>query len=71
MSYKSDPSGGRTRDGASASEIASLRPIGATRTHCRYEDEGERDGTHTPEDAVARFNRELRGGHAGRNDGER
>lgn len=70
MAYEKNLGRPGLRDGAPASEVAAQRPIGATRTHCVY-DESPNDGTHGEENACERFNRELRGGHAGRNDGER
>lgn len=71
MAYKPKESG-LIRDKAYASEIASTRPLLATRIHCEessleLDNESIRGGG---ESMSERFNRQLRGGHAGRNDGD-
>lgn len=74
MAYKPLPSG-PVRDRTYPSQIAAERPMMAPRIHC-YEtpepDETLRGGEQPMhgESAVEKFNRELRGGHAGRNDGD-
>lgn len=74
MAYKPVPSG-TVRDRTYPSQIAAERPMCAPRIHCYVDPEPEetlRGGEqpmHT-ESACEKFNRELRGGHAGRNDGD-
>jgi hypothetical protein len=64
--------GGRIRDVCYPSVIAAERPLLATRL--TWEDERDPDDLASrgseSEDRVARFNRQLREGHAGRNNGE-
>jgi hypothetical protein len=73
MAYRPDSAGvGLVRDKAYPSEIAAQRPMCAPRIHCSEVPDIEaslRGGDHT-ESACDKFNRELRGGHAGRNDGD-
>lgn len=85
MAYRPGTTFGVVRDKAYPSEIAGQRPALATRIECEetreYEspDHSEFDSESSPQntirgdrtdDRVAEFNRQLRGGHAGRNDGE-
>lgn len=63
------------RDKMYPSQVASERPLGATRIDCEVEDnaaEGNRGGEHAMHNSerVDTFNRQLREGHAGRNAGE-
>jgi hypothetical protein len=63
---------GQIRDVCYPSVIAAERPALVTRL--TWEDDRDPDELASmgseAEDRVARFNRQLRGGHAGRNDGE-
>jgi hypothetical protein len=63
---------GRIRDVCYPSTIAAERPLLVTRL--TWEDERDPDDLASQgsegEDRLVRFNRQLRGGHAGRNDGE-
>jgi hypothetical protein len=81
MAYRPRPFG-LVRDETNVAEIAGHRPALATRIHDKppYQ-EGEPTLRGQPEalledesyhhgEACARFNRELRGGHAGRNSGD-
>ena len=61
------------RDKLYPSEIAAERPMLATRIHCEKHDDNSGEESirgSLRENVVERFNRELRGGHAGRNDGD-
>ena len=85
MAYRPD-SWGAVRDKAYPSEIAAQRPMMAPRIHCPTEsslEEPPDHGEYETDDSSSKslrgdrndspcekFNRELRGGHAGRNDGD-
>ena len=84
MAYRPD-SFGPKRDKMYPSEIAGQRPTLVTRIHCdetREDDAPDHSGLESEyspsltlrgdrsDDRCALFNEQLRGGHAGRNDGE-
>ena len=75
MAFKPNPNSGPARDKLYPSQIAAERPMCVSRIHC-YDapdiDDTLRGGEQPMhnESACEKFNRELRGGHAGRNDGD-
>jgi hypothetical protein len=71
MAYKTKQRG-RVRDVCYPSTIASERPLLVTRMTWEENGESETDANRggEGESRVARFNRQLREGHAGRNAGE-
>jgi hypothetical protein len=70
MAYSKNQNRPGVRDKMYAAEFAAKRPFLDTRPHCI--DEPMDDVIeHNNESVVDRFNRELRGGHAGRNLGDK
>jgi len=69
MAYRNSPSHSQTeRDEAYPSESASRRAKLMTRNFCNQD--MEPDAVEDTESRCARFNRQLREGHAGRNSGD-
>ena len=75
MALNPNPNAGSVRDKLYASQVAAERPMMMPRIHCAEPPDIEdtlRGGEQPMHgDSMAeKFNRELRGGHAGRNDGD-